>query len=116
VGLLAVPAVGLESAFHDVGALSRTENARRNVDFNGGRELVSIGSAAVLKSQFPAQPVGSPPEVFHSCGKNCGKATVFGPSRREPSQPAFPAGRAGNRRYSLKFFTAGARVPRCGRP
>lgn len=29
------------------------------------------------KVPFPRRPVGSPPEVFHNCGKKCGKATVF---------------------------------------
>ena len=33
---------------------------------------------AYVTVPFPATSVGSPPEVFHSCGKKCGKANVFG--------------------------------------
>ena len=32
-----------------------------------------------------APPVGSPPEVFHNCGKKCGKAIVFAPPLSHPA-------------------------------
>ena len=50
---------------------------RRNLDTNGLGAVVSMKQAYV-KVHFPATSVGSPPEVFHSCGKKCGKAKVFG--------------------------------------
>ena len=91
VGLRAVAAVGLKSTLHDVGSLRRTKNTRRNLNTNGGRPLVSMRLACV-KVPLPTKPVGSPPEVFHSCGKKCGKAQIFAilrPSDAEiwPLQP-----------------------------
>lgn len=62
---------------------------RRNLDSNQAARRLSIIRAAVaavvgrpnrvLQSRPLRKVVGAPPEVFHNCGKKCGKATVFAP-------------------------------------
>lgn len=88
----AAAAVRLERTFHDVGSPATDENGRRNNDTNEPAAKLSIRAAdevgrlvcgsGVCYSPFPASAVGSPPEVFHNCGKKCGKATGFRPVRR----------------------------------
>jgi hypothetical protein len=83
-------AVRLERTFHDVGSLATFERWRRNVDNIEPSRWVSIKPdrsrmagfvtvEIVCYSRLPCGTVGSPPEVFHNCGKKCGKATVFAP-------------------------------------
>jgi hypothetical protein len=117
VSLLAMPAVGLESAFHDVGPLERAENAQRNVDFNGGRELVSIGSGAVLKSLFSCDARRVSPRSFPQLWKKLWKSHGLDPCGAETVSSRF-SGRIEREieRYSLKFFITGATLPRRGRP
>jgi len=81
-------AVWLERTFHDVRSPATVERGRRNVNNSEPRQWVSIKAARVemvgfvtveivCYSRLPCGTVGSPPEVFHNCGKKCGKATVF---------------------------------------
>jgi hypothetical protein len=81
-------AVRLERTFHDVRSPATVESGRRNVNNIGPRQWVSIKAERgkmvgfvrveiVCYSRLPCATVGSPPEVFHNCGKKCGKAKVF---------------------------------------
>ena len=83
VRALAAPAVWLKRAFalHEIPAA--VYELRRNPHTSEGRLPVSISRARaavfypvprLCYSPFPAWTVGSPPEVFHNCGKHCGKA------------------------------------------
>jgi hypothetical protein len=76
---------GLAGTLH---SLSRTpaaeERERRNLNSKQSIQMVSMKTDGcgpphrVLQSLPPRRSaVGSPPEVFHNCGKKCGKATVF---------------------------------------
>jgi hypothetical protein len=67
-----------------VGSPATERERRRNLDSNQPDRSLSIASPGrfggcrrwnrVLQSASPADPVGAPPEVFHNCGKKCGKA------------------------------------------
>ena len=51
------------------------------------------GRDRVLQSRPLRERPGSPFEVFHNCGKKCGKASVFAPSRAPmPKQHGFSRG------------------------
>ena len=86
VGLLAVPAVRLKCAYalgHDCKTSAGTWSKWRNLNSNEGTAKVSIAAQRIamlssvprgLATTVSNRAVGAPPEVFHSCGKNCGKA------------------------------------------
>ena len=91
VGLLPAPAIRLECTFalHDSWKpLQRFWPNGETIDTNEPASRVSIAARnlSVIKSLSRGGSrrcaVGSPPEVFHSCGKNCGKAP--GESRNRP--------------------------------
>jgi hypothetical protein len=98
----ATTTVWLERTFHDCGSLVARSKWRRNVDSSEARATVSIlrtwrsrlsAPWPYAKVASPATPVGSPPEVFHNCGKKCGKAIVFAPQPAPlPAWHAAPRG------------------------
>ena len=90
VRALAAPAVWLERRTLMMSRTpARNRNVRRNLNSNQTvAQRVSIAKdrqSAVCQrvrplcySRVPLRPaVGSPPEVFHNCGKKCGKAPIF---------------------------------------
>jgi len=101
-------AVRLKRTLHVCRSPATDEYGRRNLDNNepwrrvsiDGRLSAALSSSSsssncgsnwgsnfggfvrvesVCYSRLPCGTVGSPPEVFHNCGKKCGKATVFAP-------------------------------------
>jgi hypothetical protein len=125
--------------------LSRSISAQRNLDNSEPRDDVSIDGGAdslrlshdfvgvplVCYSLVPCKTVGSPPEVFHNCGKKCGKATVFAPltgprcagmgtwKRRKLKERRFSRGScdfAGNRPVTTRFLRgeSGRKWPQAG--
>ncbi len=67
-----------------VGSPAAEEIERRNLDSNQSVQMLSIADDGCplpkpcVTVASPAAPaVGSPPEVFHNCGKKCGKEPVF---------------------------------------
>jgi hypothetical protein len=76
VCLLAPTAVGLKSTFHDGRPLYEQKRLEETLILTGDSHRCQCDRACATVP-IPATSVGSPPEVFHSCGKKCGKATVF---------------------------------------
>jgi hypothetical protein len=92
---LAAATVRLKSAFtlHEIPAA--VFELRRNVHGSERALRVSIGcvlvrcftrSQACVTVRSPRETVGSPPEVFHNCGKHCGKARENTRARQGPSR------------------------------
>ena len=73
VGLLTAAAVWLESTLHDLEPLHVDgNNSEKPRYYRPIRPTVNVRE--VCYSPLPATSIGSPPEVFHNCGKKCGKA------------------------------------------